>query len=691
MKKQIAFLFAAMLLFAAPVSAVVPEGSYIYDDSSQTAAVPSAPAAHATDVITHTDIGVSALNSPQDICADGRNRLYIADSGNNRILVLDSQYTLLREISTFQYGGKEHTFQNPQGVFVDSQYNLFVADTENARVVKFYEDGSCAAVFTQPQSTLFPDDFQYKPIKVTTDQAGRIFVVSSGFNMGLIELNKDGDFVQMLGSTEANFSLTDLIWRLISTKAQRDRMKYFVPSEYNNVTADAEGFLFVTTPTSGSDAASATPIRRLNAKGTDTLKRAGLPVSGDLETDSGSSIKGPSLFVDVCALEHGIYAGLDQKRGRVFVYNMDGDCLFILGGLGQSLGMLQTPTALCYVNNRFLVLDAGKASVVAYELTEYGGMLIDTQKYKALNEFEKEKEAWELTLKYNENNPLILREQGKIAYKERDMKTAMSFFKRANDKENYSKAFQFYRQDMVAKYFTAGVFTAFGLLAVIIAAAVVMKKRRAKYGYAARCPKMRYVSHVIFHPFDGFWDTKYEKRGSVRVATGILAASCLSMIIQTQFTGFAFNTVDPKEVNFLMDIIKVLLPFALWIVASWCVTSLMNGEGSFKEIYIASAYSLTPLVLFIPFASIVSNVLTLSEKEIYTFFVTLAYIWMVFLLIISVKQTHNYSMRQALGVIVISLLVIAIIVFIALLCFALLQQMVAFVSDAEYELSLRFQ
>ena len=95
------------------------------------------------------------------------------------------------------------------------------------------------------------------------------------------------------------------------------------------------------------------------------------------------------------------------------------------------------------------------------------------------------------------------------------------------------------------------------------------------------------------------------------------------------------------------------------------------------------------MVILLPIASLISNVMTQTEGAIYYFLVALAYIWMAGLMIASVRQIHNYSMGKALFVILITLVVILIIVFVILLCTALLQQMVAFFADIYEELANR--
>ncbi|HIW75007.1 MAG TPA: YIP1 family protein [Firmicutes bacterium] len=688
-KKAAAAAAAALLLagLSLQASAATPYDNYIYDEEE---VVPVPPAATPSASIDHTAMGTTALKSPQDLFVAPDGYLYVADTGNNRILKLDKQYALQKEFRTFLNNGTEDSFASPSGIFVDESGNLLVADTDNARLVRLDPEGNLLAVYGEPESPLLPADFDYRPIKVAGDSAGRIFVASRGFNRGLLELDRQGVFVQMLGASQVTYSLTEMIWRLFSTDAQRDRMEAFVPAEYNNISVDAEDFIFVTTGTYDEDSSgeSMTPVRRINAKGDDVLRRVGNPVA-DEEFTELSSIKGPSLVVDVANLNHGLYAILDQKRGRVFVYNVDGVMLFMFGGLGQTFGTLTTPASLAYYNDEFLVLDAGKNQIMSYELTEYARLIFLAEEYKDDNNYEKEKETWEAVLGFNENNPVVLQEMGKIAYRQRDMKLAMEYFRRCDDKANYSKAFQFYRRDLINQYFTVGGILVIVVLAALLALHFFLRQRRKKHPKEKKKGPFRYATYVIFRPFDGFWDLKRENRGSLKAGLALIGLAGLALIFQTQVTGFIFNPTQPEDANFLIDLATLFIPLLLWVTSSWCVTSLMDGEGSFKTIVMSSGYALTPLVILLPVASLISNVMTETEGAIYYFLVALAYIWMVGLMIASVRQIHNYSMGKALFVILVTLVVILIIVFVILLCTALLQQMVAFFADIYSELANR--
>ena len=676
-----------LCILSCTVSAAIPFESYIYGDTDEI--IYSSYAATPGDTFDGAYLGTTALNNPQDMFCDTKGFLYVVDTGNNRIIKLDKNYKVSKIYDGFKVKGKFDNFKEPSGIYVDEKGDIYIADTGNKRIVKLDSNGNYKSIYSIPKSDLLPNDFDYKPVKVVCDTSGRIFVASRGFNYGLIELDRNGEFVQMLGASEVTYTISEVIWRFLSTKEQRDRMAAFVPAEYNNISIDSDGFIFATTGTSASQPKDSTPVRKINAKGSDVLRREGTPV-GDLQTTSVGSLKGQSMIVDVTNMSNGIYAILDQKRGRVFVYNQDGNMLFEFGGLGQVYGTFDSPTSLVYYNNNFLVLDGGKNAMISYSLTEYGQLFLEAENYKSLNQFEKEKETWHKILELNENNPLVLTEIGKICYRQRDMESALKYFELANDKHNYSRAFQFYRRELIKKYFAVGAIC----LASVIALYLIFKLVKKYYLDKKYPPKEKvgpwgYTKYVIFHPFDGFWDLKRERRGSLKVAITMLTLASLSFVIKTQFEGFIFQTKLPEEANFVMDLATLLIPIALWIASTWCVTSLMSGEGSFKDIVVSTGYSVSPIVFIVPIASILSNVLTQTEGAIYQLFVVVSIIWTVALLICSVKQTQNFSMGKALGVVLISLLVIIVIIFIVLLCTALIQQMVAFFSDICSELIIR--
>ncbi len=680
-----------LLSYSMPSAAENPFYSYTYDAEENPV---FAPDAVVTDrVITGTSLGTANFSNPSDLFVAETGELYLVDSDNNRILVLNEQMELIREITAVTDGNETLTFQKPQGIYIRDA-EIYVADTGNQRLVVFDEEDKVLRVIGAPVSGSLPDTFDYKPTKVLVDSAGRIFVISSGFNMGLIELDKYGDFVGCLGANTVKVTLFDLFWRLISTQEQIDRMESFVPTEYNNMSLDEDDFLYVTSNSyTQSEYASgtATPVRKLNAKGIDILRitRKPLPYGDPLVVATGN-YRGASSLVDVCTLGYGMYAILDANRCRVFVYNADGEMLFAFGTPGSVKGSLRVPTAMEYHDGVFYVLDSDKMSLTAYRLSEYGRMLYTTAQYHYESRYDEEAELWAEIAQLNMNNTNALTGLGKSAYRRQAFAEAMEYFKLAEDRTNYSAAFKMYRSQRIGILFPYLMTGILGFCVLLFVYSLWRKRHPAKasapHSYRGT---LQYSRYVVFHPFDGFWDLKCEKRGSMKAAITLLGLACIVMAVYSRFTGFIFTTGRVEEINLLVEALKVAAPLLLFCVCNWCVTSLMNGEGKFRDIVMASCYALTPMIWLLPLATIFSHFLIQEDAAFLQFLVGLALFWTVILLICANRQIHDYTMGKTLAVLLITLLVMVIVLFLAVLAFALIQQFLAFIRDLSTEISMR--
>lgn len=201
--------------------------------------------------------------------------------------------------------------------------------------------------------------------------------------------------------------------------------------------------------------------------------------------------------------------------------------------------------------------------------------------------------------------------------------------------------------------------------------------------------QIRYALYLIFHPFQGFWDIKKEGKGSIRAASAILFFFILSQVIKRQYTAYLYNPSDPLTLNIFTEVLQLVVFYFLWNIANWCLTTLMDGEGTFKEICIATAYALTPMILLdIPLAAL-SNAFTSREAAIYLFVSNLALLWTGFLILCSVLVTHQYSLFKTIVTSILIFVVIGIIIFIGLLFFNLIQQMMGFALNLVKEFQYR--
>jgi hypothetical protein len=203
--------------------------------------------------------------------------------------------------------------------------------------------------------------------------------------------------------------------------------------------------------------------------------------------------------------------------------------------------------------------------------------------------------------------------------------------------------------------------------------------------------QLKYAFTLRFHPFDGFWDLKHEKRGSLTAALIIVGLLCVQQIFKTQFTGFIYNPeYDGVSLNVLKEIAIVLGTFLLWCVANWSLTTLMNGEGSFKDIVMASAYAMAPFFI-IGFPLIfLSNIMSEDYESFYYLLLYISIGWSALLMVSSVLVIHQYTLGKTILTTVLIVVAMAVIIFLLLLFFNLISQMVGFITGLYWEISLRF-
>lgn len=201
--------------------------------------------------------------------------------------------------------------------------------------------------------------------------------------------------------------------------------------------------------------------------------------------------------------------------------------------------------------------------------------------------------------------------------------------------------------------------------------------------------KLRYSFHILTHPFDGFYDIKHEKKGSMWVSTLFVVLLIITFILKRQFTGFVLNTSRPSDLNIFAEALGVLLPFGLWCISNWCLTTLTEGEGSFKDIYIYSGYALLPMILINLPMIVYSNFVVEEEAGFYSFFITLAMIWSGLLFMVGTLVTHQFTLSKTIFSLIVIIIGMGVIAFIGLLFFNLIQQMIDFVVNLYYEYSFR--
>ena len=696
-------IFTLMMLMSGMVSAAAPYATYTYSSDGWTM---ESPDAYVPDFIV--DSGYMGLatpfDDPRDLEVDPDGNVYLVDAANNRVLCLDRYLKPRFEIASFvNEQGVPDSLANPSGVFINNDY-IYVCDTDKNRIVMFDREGSFHKIVPKPESNLFTEGSIYKPVAVAVDQYGRLFVVSSTTYQGIIVMSDNGEFQGFIGAQKVSISPIEILWRRIQTADQRAYSEEYVSTEFNNISIDKDGFIYVTTSSIDEAAqqsalrdksADNAPVKKLNATGSDIMKRNGFFGPGGevrISNMSTAEISGASKIIDVAVGPEGTWSIIDEKRQKIYTYDSEGNLLFIFGDTGKQFGSISSIEAIVYQDEKILILDKTSDNITVYKRTEYGDVLINALANQNHRQYDRAVEDWTEILKRNSNFDAAYIGIGKALYREAKYDEAMEYYQHAYDTDNYSNAFREVRKEWVAKFIWL-----IPIVVVVVCVAIVKffgyankvnAKTALKLGRKTFWEEFLYGFHVIFHPFDGFWDLKHEQRGSVRAAIVFIALAVFSFFYQAIGTGYIFNPYGGYS-NIFIQISSVLVPLILWVVANWCLTTLFDGEGSFKDIFIASSYALLPIPLLVIPSTLITNFLAKNEGQLSTLLVSLAFVWMGLLIFFGMMVTHDYSLSKNVLTSLGTIVGMAFIMFVGVLFSSLVAKIVSFISNIVIEITYR--
>ena len=699
-KKLIALVALVCMLFPNTVLASEQTSTYTtYTFNADGNAVNSPDAYQFVEEYDGETLGVGSLNKPSDLYIDSQKQIYIVDKGNNRIVVLNPDFTVKTTVGPFEatLSGDLITdnFNNLSSVYVTEKGHMYVADTDNYRVVEFDENLKFVRQIGCPNSKILGDDYVFAPVSVVVDSSDRIYLMVQNENQGIVELEADGSFIGYYGAQKVEQSIFDWFKSLFMTKEQKSRIARIIPRTYNSMTIDDNDFVWLTSNSltiyqrmnyMKSKSSKDAPIKRLNPSGTDVLARQG-------EYAPGGDLLEVSSLVDVAIKDNGVYSLLDNTRNRVFTYDEGGNLLYAFGGSGTQDGCITLAAAVSYFGDDLVVLDAGDGVIVRYGMTDYArniqsAILADEEK-----DFEKSINYWEKVLEDNHNLGLAYKSMGENYLRLGEYSTAMEYYKNASETDGYSKAFQYVRAELVKGNFFI-IIGAFLLLLVLwlLFKSWVNKENKKMYAVGTKQSlksELLYAFRAIYHPFDGFWEIKTQKRGTVRAASIILFMVILTFCYKEVGTGYLFRTVPIEQVDIPVVILKVLIPLVLWCLASWGLTTLFDGKGSIKDIYIMSCYSMFPLIFTNIITTVMSNGMTLAEGDFISFISTIGFVWMVGLMFVGSMVVQDYRFNKNLGMIVASIVGMAVVLFLALLFVTVGQKMVDFFIALYEEITFR--
>lgn len=698
-KRLIRFLILTLLLgilmsSGISLQAKEPYASYYLGDNGAYAI----PAPY--EVLTVIDFKTTEegrLSSPEDIFIDSNDLIYVADTANDRIVIINpidenGEYKLNKIIkgdSTYANGDMS-ALRMPKGIYVDDDGTILVADTGNNRLVEFTKYGFFKYSYAPPSNQILSADFNYMPLKVTKDTRGYIYVANSSDSNGILMLDSDGTFRQYFGANKVTLSVWESIARLLWDREDRLGTVVTLPYSFNNIYSSDDGYIYATTTT-------VTPpqVRKINAGGSDVVY-AGYDFRDTyISTSYGSSAA--QNFCDVTVDNLNNMLIVDQQYGRIYEYDENGTNLFAFSTNGNGYGQLSLPSGLeVDSQGRVYVLNKGTGTITVFQSTDFAAGIHDANAMYAKGKYKDAFPLWQKVLDRDSYYNLALKNMGTIHMREEEYNEALDYYYQAEDAALASQAFKEIRAEFLRQNFPWIASVLVGVVVLWLILISIKQARRRKYGpppekknfftpvkeFWQRC------KNVLRHPIDTFEAIRYENKGSYVDMVVIMVLWTVVNVVSAYCVSFIYRGGEPKEfIRPMTLIITAVLPWLVVCIVNYGVTTIMYGEGRLRDVFIGGAYCHIPLMLFTLPLSLLTNLLTNDEASLYSLIHTLIYVWVGLLVFLCIKSVHGFHPVKAVIVTFITIIGVGLVALLFMIVYGLFSQLISFVVQFAKELS----
>ena len=638
-------------------------------------------------IITGMDLGVGDFSNPQDIFV--RNGyLYILDTGNRRVVIVSPCFIEVHRVIYLPIVGAS-------GIFVTQDGIIYIADTNNFRVIAVTSEGDILREYTRPDAAIFPDTIEFRPTQVVVDGVGNVYVLIRGFFFGAAIFDIAGNFTGFFGAEEVAVTPTVILnrfWRRFMTERQLEYTARFVPNEFTNFDIDHEGFIYTVTRIRQAQPT----VRKINPMGSDILPNiswAGQGVSivyGERERMIFRGDYFASSFIDIDVSDDLFITLLDINTNRIWQYDQESNLLAVFGGRGTQMGLFNQPVAIASRGRDILVLDTGTSGITLFSPTPFGELVHTAVLLFNDGLFGEAAEYWREVLRVHANLEIANIGIGQALFHEARFAESLPYFRRGYARINYSRAFRYVRGDFLRDYFGFIAFVV-SLFVLCIFFRTPITKKYHKY-FPKRDIEKRNDSpfYVMFHPFLGYDNIKWSS------STWVLVQSILvimfwffSSIVAHQYTGFLFNNNPPHSLRVGMIFAQTFGIALLFSVLNWAVSTLMNGNGTIRRIWVVVSYALLPYAISIFLRAILSNFVLLEEIAFLNLMLYIGMLWSFVLLIIGLSEVHEYGLSEVIKNLAITVVGSAVTLFVFVMFGSLIQELYNFVYGIYTELSFR--
>lgn len=600
---------------------------------------------------TITELG---LSSPEDLFIDEDNMLYIADTGNRRVVKYD--------IAGGQVAGilENNELTGPRGVYVTENGDIYVADTGAKAVFIFDRDFNLLNKLTRPDAPIFADT-NYEPKRVAVDGGGNVYLIGEGVYNGVIQLAKTGEFLGYFTVNDADLTFSQRLQQLLFTREQLANLMDINPTVFANVFVDRAGIVY--TATSGT-----------NRNG---MKKHSTNGGNMFKTDVWSYDNLTDVYVDANGL---IYTS--SASGYINVYSKSGEEIFAFGSYVTTVDIAGLFTSLPSIavdsNGHIWAVDGTKGYLQSFKPTEYAQTVYMAMSLYEEGRYNEAMEKWNEVLKLNQMSVLAHNGVGKAHLHAESYEASLEHFKVANNKEYYSQSFWEVRNKWIQKWMGLILGLGIGLLVLRKAVREIDRRHGDRLARAGRRIKEKsdalpvwkdivYAFRTPRHPMDYYYEIRKFRQGSV-VSSAVIYLMFFGVFMAFKtLKGFIYQTVKVEN----MDIGSIVLGFfallGLFVVCNYLVTSINDGDGSFRQIFMIPAYGLMPAMIALAAVTGVSYVLTYNESFLLTLVLLIGILWSVITIFIGLQTVHDYTFGETVKSLILTVVFMVIVAVIGII------------------------
>lgn len=451
------------------------ELTYIYNSYGQ--AVPVPDLFEPVRFVGGEDVGCETFNKPGEMYMTGDGYLYVCDTNNNRVVVLDANkdLKLVRVMEKFYDMELQETTYlfEPAGVFVDDDGSIYISDTLNNRIIRCDADGNISRTYTTPEINQFNDEVPFEPTRVLVDQQDNVYALCRGIYHGMVLFNSAGVYETFYGAESVYASAEVRMaqwWKNIMSEEAEEGTAQYVPTEMKCIDIDDDGYIYSIAQSHSTLGTKneMDSIRKLNAKGADILINKMPKLS--MEAFKGAAVR--LNMTDITVDNDGYITIVETTTGKLLHFDKEMNLLGMSGCIGYDLGQFQVPSAVEQYGDRIYVLDQSTNKITVLELSEFGQAVHVAVSAYHEGYYDQTVEPWNEVIGLSANYEFAYTCLGNAYLNKGDYKQALTCFELGRDSTGYNEAYKQLRQIAIREVL---IYVIVAILVLIVVLVVVRK------------------------------------------------------------------------------------------------------------------------------------------------------------------------------------------------------------------------